>query len=203
MKRMAGTIALFALLLWASPATAERFEVAPGSDGTEVVFESKAPLETFQGKTSALTAIIDLNRENLNDSVAVSVEIALDSLDTGIPVRNRHMRENHLETGRFPTARFESIALVEPHPDRFLEGRALGFEVEGRLTLHGVTRPVVLPVTVTQVTTDGRVELLAESRFEVKLSDYGIDRPQFLVMKLGDAQKIHFRARAARAGEGR
>ena len=35
------------------------------------------------------------------------VDVEMADLDTGIDKRNRDMRENHLETDLYPTARFE------------------------------------------------------------------------------------------------
>ena len=55
---------LLAGLLWAillvTPALAETWTVVAGDDATEVVFKSKATLESFEGRTRAVTGWIKL-----------------------------------------------------------------------------------------------------------------------------------------------
>lgn len=201
-RRASGFITVF-MLIAAASLHAERYRIVPGGDDVGIRFESKAPLESFGGETSALSGFIVVNPTDLSDSIDIRLDIALDSLDTGIPLRDRHMRENHLETDRFPLAQFVSRTLVEPHADRLLDGRELFFEVEGELTLHGVTRKVVLPVNVTRGETDEKSELIITSDFNLKLSDYNISRPKFLVMKLNDVQYVQLSVRAILAEKGR
>ncbi|MBK9304990.1 MAG: YceI family protein [bacterium] len=42
------------------------------------------------------------------------MDVDLAALDTGIGLRNRHMRENHLETDRFPQAVFRGARILKP-----------------------------------------------------------------------------------------
>ncbi len=189
MQRVIGSFAI-CLFLLGGTADAERFTIDPDSKETLVRFVSKAPLETFEGLTSVVTGYARVNPLDMRDSVDIRVDVDLASFDTGLALRDRHMKENHLETDLFPLATFAGGALIQPHADKLMEGRKHSFEVEGEFTLHGVTRPVVLPVEVTLSRADGRSILHITGRFELKLSDYGIARPKFLIMKLNDTQII-------------
>ncbi len=190
-------LAVAAALPGAGPAAAPlRFDIAPGGKSNLVEFESKAPLETFRGKTDRVSGFVLVDPEELYDSLVLHVEIDMASIDTGLDIRNRHMRENHLETDRFPVASFDGAALVEPHAVGLPAGRKTHLEIEGMFLLHGVKRKVVLPVDVIRVEGNGTAYLAVTSRFELKLSDYNIDRPKFLVMKLGDVQHIELTLRA-------
>lgn len=77
-----------------------------------------------------------------NDDVArstVEAEIDVKSLTTGIKKRDAHVLSSEmLDADRFPTITFRSTKVVPE--DR---GRA---KVHGDLTIHGVTRPVILEV---------------------------------------------------------
>ncbi len=75
-------------------------------------------------------------------------------------------------------ARAAVAAGLEPPPELVLEG-----EVE----LHGVRRPVRVPVALARQP-DGT--LRARATFEVSLDAFGIERPSLLFVKIDDACRI-------------
>ncbi len=71
---------------------------------------------------------------------AVDVVIDTHSVDTGYDLFNEHIQgENFLDTARYPTATFKSTKVV------FQGDRPV--EIDGNLTIKGVTKPVTLAVT--------------------------------------------------------
>lgn len=71
-----------------------------------------------------------------------SVDIVIDakSVDTGYPTFNEHLQgEDFLDTAKYPTATFKSTKVI-------FEGDK-PTQVEGNLTIKGVTKPVTLTVT--------------------------------------------------------
>jgi len=176
-----------------------RFVVTPGDGSTLVRFDSKAPLESFSGTTRQARGEIVLDPEGLGDSLTVHLEVDLASLETGIGLRDRHMRDNHLETARFPLAVFRGARIIGERPTDLPPGEGVTIEIEGVLSLHGVERNMRAPVSVVREVLPDQERLGIECRFTVKLSDYGIARPQFLTLKVADEQKITFRALATRA----
>jgi len=73
------------------------------------------------------------------EETKIRVEIATDSLDTGNPKRDEHVKsKDFLDAGKFPKITFVSKS-VKANSD--------GFEVIGDLTIHGVTKSVALQVT--------------------------------------------------------
>ena len=92
-----------ALLAAARPAAAEasRWEIVPG-DGSRVEFESKAALESFTGRTKQVSGGCTFDPDQLAGEVELEVVVDMASFDTGLRKRNQHMRDNHLETDRFP-----------------------------------------------------------------------------------------------------
>ncbi|MBM4116435.1 YceI family protein [bacterium] len=109
------------------------------------------------------------------------------------------MRENHLETERFPVASFRADSLIAA-PGRLAPGETAVLTLAGELSLHGVTQPLLTPVSVT-LSADGAA-LAVRAEFTVKLADFAIPRPKFLVMKLDELQRITVRLSAQRAGAG-
>lgn len=190
MKRMFPALALALALLAAwSPASAAtaRWQVKPG-DGTRVEFVSKAPLETFTGRTRQVSGACTCDIARLSGDVALEVAVDMASLDTGLSKRNQHMRDNHLETGRFPQAWLRGGAVRPKAASDLPVGGAVAVEFTGELDLHGVRRPVVVPMTLSRPTAD---TIVATAEFPVRLADYGIARPQMLLMKLAEEQVVH------------
>jgi polyisoprenoid-binding protein YceI len=181
---------LIALVAIAAPgaATAASFVVRPGGEN-KVVFVSKAANESFEGKTNRLGGTIDVDPTKVGDSAAVHFEVDLASLDTGIAMRNRHMRENHLETAKYPKAIFDGITVRGPRDAALTAGQPVPLDVEGTFTLHGVSRRIRITVQATYQPNDGG-RISFQTRFPVLLADYAISRPQFLFLKLAEAQEV-------------
>ncbi len=170
-------------------ASAADFVVKPGGEN-KVVFVSKATVEGFEGKTNKLDGHLVLDPANVGDSITVHFEVDLASLDTGIAKRNQHMRENHLETARYPKAIFEGIAVHGPAGAKLEPGKPVTFDVEGTFTLHGVSRRMRINVEATYEAKGAGGRIAFKTAFPVALADYAISRPQFLFLKLAESQDV-------------
>lgn len=116
------------------------------------------------------------------------LEVDLTTLDTGIGLRNTHLRDNYLEVGRgvgFARATLSGIALGGRDP-RTAEGDAA---FTATLRLHGVERPVAGEAELTR--TAGGVEVVA--RFPLVLSDHGIPPPRYLGVGVRDQVRVEVR----------
>jgi polyisoprenoid-binding protein YceI len=189
MRRSAASILGFALILAAMPAGGAEFRIRSG-DGTRVVFESKAPMESFKGKTNRVEGRILVSPPSAGDSVTVDVEVDLASLDTGIRMRNRHMREKHLETDRYPKAIFHGATVLDGSAARLDPGKKIVLTIEGTFTLHGVSRRLRAPVEVVYEPKGEGGRIRFETTFSVSLEVHQISRPQFLFLKLADVQQV-------------
>ena len=187
-ERMRGILCALALIA-ADTAAAERFTVTPGAEGNLVTFESKATMETFHGKTNQIGGYVALDPAAVGDSVHVYLKVDMASLDTGISMRNRHMRENHLETDRYPNAIFRGAAVTEGAGAALAAGSTARFTIAGTMELHGVTQPLQASVEVA-LETDGARRLRVKAAFPITLADYDIARPKFLLLKLGETQMV-------------
>lgn len=185
------TRALAALILTLGVVTAahgevQSYTVAPGK-GQEVVFESKAPMESFEGRTNQASGTIAVDFGNLGAGCEVRVAVDMASLKTGIGMRDTHMRERHLETETYPQAVFTGNRVVAATPAILVPGGTARVTVAGTFDLHGVSREVELPVDLA-LAADGT--LTVRTQFNVLLTDHKIDRPKVLMLKLADEQKV-------------
>jgi polyisoprenoid-binding protein YceI len=187
--RTFGSAAILAAGLLAGGARAETFAIQAGEPNV-VHFESKAQLESFGGKTHQVQGYVTLDPAHLADSIDVYVEVDLASLDTGISIRNQHMRDNHLETAKYPKAVFRGGKVLVPSAAALAPGDKVSFDLDGTLDLHGVQRPQRAAVEITASAPGADRALHVTSRFAVKLSDHKISRPKFLILKLDEVQHV-------------
>ena len=184
------------LVASAGVSRATDFAVRPGKD-TNVVFTSNAMVETFDGKTHSMTGTLALEPGTVGDSITVHLEVDLASLDTGKALRNKHMREEHLETAKFPKAVFDGATVLSPAGAKLEAGKAVAFQIEGTFALHGVSRRLRCDATATY-TPQGKGGAIAfNATFPVTLQDYAIKRPEFLFLKLAETQQVRVSAVAS------
>ena len=181
--------ALTLAIAWVCPSSAAKFVVKPGAPN-KVVFVSQAPTEKFEGKTNRLEGWLALDTDGIEDSITVHLEVDMASLDTGIAKRNQHMRENHLETAKYPTARFDGATVSVGAGAKLDAGAPVQFEAEGTFSLHHVSRRIRIPITASYVSAKQGGQISFSTSFPVALSDYNISRPQFLFLKLAEVQQV-------------
>lgn len=105
---------------------------------SEVDFSiSHMSVSKVHGRFGAVNATIVLNEADVTKST-VNATIGVATIDTGVDQRNNDLKgANFFDVVNLPTATFTSTSVTR-------NGGKL--EVAGNLTLHGVTKPVVLEV---------------------------------------------------------
>jgi len=187
---------LFTAVVFAQSAT-KTFYVNDEKRRDVVTFTSKAPLETIVGKTGHIIGFVETDPENIMNTKA-KFEVDLTSVKTGIDMRDGHMRDQYLETSKFPKAVFELSKVLKADKVNLENQKSFDMTVEGIFTVHGESLTVTIPMTITFYAetefTQDRLpgELLhVVGNWDILLSDYKIKRPQFVIMKLEDKQKIY------------
>jgi polyisoprenoid-binding protein YceI len=114
------------------------------------------------------------------------VEFSLASLETGLGLRDKHMKEKYLEVEKFPKSTFELSET--PLPQELVTGKTPEMEIpfKGKLTLHGVTRDITVTARLTKKENRYQVATL----FEVKLPEYAIDIPKFAGITVAEDVKL-------------
>jgi len=139
---------------------------------------------SFDAQTTALSGTVTVG-PTISRAFDGSVAVNLRTLDTGIGLRNEHLRDTYLEVGKgqdFDTATMTGIALNGFDADA-PEGKR---SFTGLLTLHGVSKTVA---GVIDVRTAG-AGLRVKASFPVNLSDYGIRTPRYLGVGVKDTVQV-------------
>lgn len=168
-------ISIFCLLAWSTQA--QEYIAKAGT----VVFLSKAPLSEFIGKSDLLQGLIDTEK-NLLDFY-----VDLNTVKTGISLRDKHMRDNYLETEKFPFAEFSGkLENLPTLTENLTEVNALG-----KFKIHGIEKEIAVSGQL-RLLANGNLELKAS--FTVKLSDYKIDIPKLVFYELAEEQQVTIQA---------
>ncbi|MFD2721985.1 YceI family protein [Hymenobacter monticola] len=131
-----------------------------------VSFFSASPIEDIEAQNQQVAAVLDFAGGQLAFSVPIKAFVFKRTL------MQEHFNENYMESDKFPKATFSgrfvsfdaaALATAGPH----------NVQVEGDLTLHGVTHRVQVPASVELKS--GQV--LAAATFPVATADYNIEIP--------------------------
>lgn len=200
MNKLTLAIASFAIIANASSALAaataapRTFTINDEKSRDTVVFTSDAPLELINGQTNKLVGSVIIDETtDLTKPVQANFDVDLNSIDTGIPLRNEHMRDNFLETKKFPKASFVLTKLINP-PKKLEVGKKVTLKAEGNFSLHGQTVKKTIPIDVTYFTKCDSIKekrpdcdiLQIKASFPVAFKDHGIKRPEVVFQKLAD-----------------
>jgi polyisoprenoid-binding protein YceI len=123
-------------------------------------------LGTTNGKFSRFSGSIDVDRQHPELS-SVSARIQVSSIDTGIKKRDDHLRSpEFFNVAKYREITFKSRSVKQTGPQ--------SGDIMGDLTMHGVTKPVTLPVKLVTPVSDE-----ARTRWEVtteplKRRDFGL-----------------------------
>ncbi|MBI3590997.1 MAG: YceI family protein [Candidatus Melainabacteria bacterium] len=188
---------VFQLDLLAKPVT---FVVDDELGRNNVSFTSDAPIELIVGRTTKIKGklIIDDSLDLKKSSVDVLFNVDLASIDTGIPLRNEHMRDNFLETKKYPEAIFKVRKISPDSPAKLAEGQPLKLLASGDFKVHGITVKKDIPVKVTYFKesdfTHNKFKhgdvIRIQSTFDVPLEEHKIKRPEVIWQKLTDTVTV-------------
>jgi polyisoprenoid-binding protein YceI len=122
---------------------------------------------------------------------SVIVTIPLTSMSTGVADLNDDFKSSDFfDFDKFPTATFKSSRVEKgAAPDTL--------KVAGALSLHGITKPVALDVTINKVGTNPRNQVPTvgfEAMATLKRSDFGLG---LYVPQVSDEIQVHITAEAA------
>ncbi|HAU0772251.1 TPA: YceI family protein [Legionella pneumophila] len=182
---IASILAVFALpsYVYAEPQT-----LTLDNQHTYVLWRVKhLGFSTQAGKWYASGQLV-LDKDNPQQS-KVNVTINVDDIVTGIPELDKHLKSKlFFDTKQFPTATFVSNRVEVMGKNKA--------KVYGMLTLHGVTKPIILNVILNKAginLLNDRETAGFSATTSLKRSDYGI---KALIPEVGDDVEIEIEAEA-------
>ncbi len=125
---------------------------------------------TAVGRTTAVTGTLTFDGGQITD---VDLDADVSQLQSDQSRRDMALRQQALETGKYPTASFElsSPIALSSIP---AEGTPVSATATGVLTVHGVERTVTIPLQ--GQLSNSRVVVVGST--EIAFADYGIAQPR-------------------------
>lgn len=169
LKNWRGSLALvlLALAATAAAARAETWNIDPAH--TTVEFSVRhMMISNVKGQFEKLSGTIAANG-NDPSSVQISAVIDAASINTRVEKRDAHLKSAaFLDVDKYPTITFKSTKVEAAGSNKW--------KVTGDLTLHGVTKPVVLEVETTAPIKDpsGKTRAGASATTKIDRKDFGV-----------------------------
>ena len=136
---------------------------------SEVAFQVRHLLSKVRGRFADFSGTITFDEAQPQNS-RVDVAIKAASIDTAEETRDAHLRSaDFFEVEKYPTLNFVSTA-VTPRGNNT-------YDVAGNLTIHGVTKEVVLPASYLGVAADpwGNNKFVFEGEMPLNRKDFGLN----------------------------
>lgn len=139
-------------------------------------FFSEAPLEDIEAINEKGLGALDMSA----GKVAVSMNMKDFHFEKSL--MEEHFNENYIESDKYPKATFAgSIQNFDAKSFSNITD-SLTQSVAGKLTIHGVTKDVVLPIVFKK---EGD-ELIAKAEFIVKIEEYDVEVPTLLIKNIAE-----------------
>ncbi len=164
------------LLIAFTLACVNAFSQKYSAEKSVVSFYSHAAIEDISAKTTKSASIFNLE----TGDIAFSIPIKEFEFDKSL--MKEHFNEKYMETEKFPKSTFQGkITGYEANASGPQQAKATG-----KLTIHGITRDVEIPGTLEIA----KESVLMQSKFIVKLEDYGVPRPQLLWKNIAEQVEV-------------
>jgi polyisoprenoid-binding protein YceI len=141
----------------------------------EIKFDAtvSGSIDEVIGNSKTVSSIFDKSTGEL------VVQAMVKSFKFKSPLMEEHFNENYMESDKLPKATFKGKIIG-------FDTKSGSYDVEGDLTIHGVTNKVK---TKMNVNIDGG-KISISGMFNVKLNDYKIDVPALAKKTLSETAKI-------------
>lgn len=166
---MKKSIITIALLLIGNAVFAQKYMTRTG----KISFFSGTPLENIEAFNNEVASVLD----SKTGSMVFAVPIKSFKFEKAL--MQEHFNENYMESDKFPKAEYKG-SITDVSKVNFAKDGTYNVSSTGKLTMHGVTKDVVIPGTVTVKGSEATLN----SKFKVKPDDYGIKIPSMVVTKI-------------------
>lgn len=138
-----------------------------GTRTGHIKFFSSTPMENIEADNRKVSSVFDAT------SSAIEFAALIKAFEFEKALMQEHFNENYMESNTYPKATFKGKVNGLPDGAAAKPG-TYSVAATGDLTIHGVTKPVTVPGTIT-VNADGTLKLT--TKFNVKPEDHGIKIP--------------------------
>ncbi len=160
----------------------------------QFLWHSEAPVETIDGTAEGITGTISLDPKNLK-SISGTISAKVATMQSGNSMRDDHLRSAvWLDAEKYPTIQFTAKSIKNVK----VEGSKMTADVTGDFTMHGVTKPMTIPFTLTYIDESAKTRerapgdlVMISAKFFVALGDFDVKGKGDLIgNKVGESIEI-------------
>ncbi len=158
---------IWAVLSLAAAATAATYDLDPAHSGATFKVRHMM-ISNVQGKFTGLKGTVEFDPAKPS-ATTIEATIHAATVDTGEPKRDEHLKSpDFFDVAKYPTLSFKSKSVTKAGDNKY--------KVAGDLTIHGVTKRVVLDVETTPEMKDpwGNNRFGASATTRVNRTDFGL-----------------------------
>lgn len=138
-----------------------------------VAFEASTPLEQIDPVNNEVAGVLDASTGD------VVFEVLIRSFKFDKALMQEHFNENYLESDKYPQALFKG-KIGDLSKVNFSKDGSYIVSVNGKLTIHGISRPITVPASIK--VDNGK--LITSALFKVKPEDFNIAIPSLVSNKV-------------------
>jgi len=167
--------AIFISSLLAIDASAQTYITRNG----RITFFSKAPVENIEANNNEVISFLDIKKGE------VAFVALIKSFKFKKALMEEHFNENYMESNTFPKAIFKGT-ITDLNKVNFSVDGTYPVTVKGDLTIHGITKNIEVPATVS--VSQGKIN--AVSKFNIRVKDYNIKIPSTVINNIAEAISV-------------
>ncbi|AUN97660.1 hypothetical protein C0V70_05930 [Bacteriovorax stolpii] len=155
-------------------AQAEKIVVDSKNSAVEFMAIGSPSAIKIKGEKAKVDGVVQIE----NNKLQAILKVDLNSFETGMEMRDEHMKENYLQTDRPENkiAQLEIKNLSIP-TEYWKNNKELNLDFIGDLTLHNVKKSIVGKIILSPYKDNSTINTTSE--LKVKLSEYKIEIPSF------------------------
>lgn len=173
MKNLFFTLAT--ILIISLPATAQNYFTKNG----KISFFSKTSMENIDAVNNQVVSVVNTQTGDMGFSVLINGFLFKKAL------MQEHFNENYMESTKYPKATFKGN-IADLAKISFTKDGSYAVTVSGDLTLHGVTKKVSVPGSIT--VKGGKFS--GTATFNILLADYNISIPSVVQSNISKTIEI-------------
>lgn len=179
LRQWTTALATAASFVYAAPALATSYAVSPENSSVKFEAVGRPSLMKIKGSGAKISGKLNI----VDDKMTGHFEIALADFDTGISLRNEHMRDKYLEVKKYPNASVDVKEIILPKD--WQQSKKVNLDFTGTLKLKDQQGAITGQLTINGKEKQGEVD------FSFKLSDYKVGIPSYMGITVADLVTIH------------
>ncbi|MFK8061244.1 MAG: YceI family protein [Polaribacter sp.] len=144
-----------------------------------ITFFSSAPMEDIKADNNQVLSIVDAS----NGKMAISILMKSFMFDKAL--MQEHFNENYVESDKYPKATFKGQILNFDT----MSATATKAEVKGTITMHGKSKEIIIPATITRT----EEAIVMEGEFYLNVADFDIKIPAVVAKNIAKKIKVSFK----------